>query len=67
MEWYIINIEFDSKKYDEQGTLTYKTLAESRGHAMEKVNQYIEREKKKDNAYNYRLSLLIDISSLAQI
>lgn len=67
MKTYIINIEFNSNKYNEQGVLTYKTIAESREQAEENTNKYINQERAKDQNYNYRILLIVDIESLASI
>jgi len=66
-KWYIINIDFESPKYGEEGTLTYKTQAESREEAEQKAENFIKEEIKKDKSYNYIVALILDLNSLIDI
>lgn len=64
---YIVIIEFSSKKYDEQGVLTYKVKAYTENEAREKVNNHIALEIEIDRFYNYTINLIMDIEKLPEI
>ena len=67
MEWYIVNIEFENLKYNEEGNLIYKVKASYREEAEQKVNKFIREEKEKDRSYNYIISSMISLNSLDEI
>ena len=67
MTLFIITIVFESKKYKEEGVLTYKTMAETREQAEQNALDYIAKETKKDKNYTYTAMLVIDIDALSTI
>jgi len=66
-KWFVVTIEFESLKYNEEGILTYKVRAESQEEARLKVEKYIGEERKKDKNYNEVISSIIEFNSLTEI
>jgi len=64
---FIITIAFESKKYNEEGVLTYKTEAETREQAEQNALDYIAKEVKKDKNYTYTAMLIIELDALSTI
>lgn len=64
---FLIVVNFESKKYNESGTLTYitevKTENEARIKALEKINKKLI----KDKSYSYNINLIMNIDLLPRL
>jgi len=64
---FIALINFESKKFKENGTLIFKVFANSFKEALEKTNLKIQALTEEDKDYNHELRSVLEVDDLEEL